>query len=94
MGRADETRPIVEEFEPRALAGEPLAVAMAAIFLELGEDNRALEWLEWAVENREPRVIEFSVSAVLATCVVIPGSMVSFGGSGLRRVSSPGLRRH
>ena len=46
--------------EARALEGEPLSGALAALYHAMAETDQALDWLQRAVESREPGVVEFN----------------------------------
>ena len=58
--RGDEARELVAPFETRALEGEPLSAALAALHHEMGDTDQALDWLQRAVDVREPGVVEFN----------------------------------
>ena len=58
--RSDEARELIAPFEARALEGEPLSGALAALYHATGETDQALDWLQRAVETREPGVVEFN----------------------------------
>ena len=59
-GRGDEARDLVAPLETRALEGEPLSAALAALHHEMGDTDQALDWLQRAVDAREPGVVEFN----------------------------------
>ena len=58
--RSDEARELIAPFEERALEGEPLSGALAALYHAMSETDQALDWLQRAVESREPGVVEFN----------------------------------
>ena len=52
--RSDEARELIAPFEARALEGEPLSGALAALYHAMGETDQALDWLQRAVEIVNP----------------------------------------
>jgi hypothetical protein len=52
VGRTAEAREVLTRLEERRKAEYVPAIAMAEIYVGLGENDRALEWLEAALEER------------------------------------------
>ena len=62
-GRVDEAREIMMRLEVLADRGLPVGMALATVYDRLGESNRALEWFERSVDEREPNVIRLMTFA-------------------------------
>ena len=60
-GREPEARAALQRLEQMVASGAPVAVAVALVYQRLGDSGQALDWLERAVEAREPTVIHFNV---------------------------------
>ena len=56
-GRADEARGLLAELEQRSRTGYVAPTALAAIHLGLGETDQAFEWLDKAIDLRDPLIV-------------------------------------
>jgi serine/threonine protein kinase len=60
-GKRDEAQAILEEMKELWKRGDMHAVAIARVYVGLGDKDRALEWLEKSFERREPRLVLLKV---------------------------------
>jgi serine/threonine protein kinase len=56
-GKRDEALEILEEMKERWERGDIRALPIARVYVALGEEKLALEWLEKSLERREPRMV-------------------------------------
>jgi tetratricopeptide (TPR) repeat protein len=64
-GRADEARLLLSQALEAKGPGYLEPNAVAHVFVALGDHERALTWLERAVEERAPHVVEMAVEPAL-----------------------------
>ncbi len=57
-GKRDEALEILEEMKERWERGDIRALPIARVYVGLGEEDLALEWLEKSLERREPRMVQ------------------------------------
>jgi predicted Zn-dependent protease len=60
-GRRDEALEILEEMKERWKREDIRALPIARVYVALGEEKLALEWLEKSLERREPRMVLLKV---------------------------------
>lgn len=60
-GKRDEALAILQEMKERWKRGDIRALPIARVYVGLGEEDLALEWLEKSLERREPRMVMLKV---------------------------------